>query len=100
LELILAVALPRHIPGLHEKFSLVFRSLRDEALPQGIHRLKHSELGEIDLFLAPIMARAGRGLQYEAIINREKDPGASHFLGAKWVAPRSQFQTAVQQQTE
>ena len=74
LELILAVALSRHVAGFQEKFSLVFRSVHDVALPQGICRLKHPGMGELDLFLTPIMSRVGRGLQYEAIVNREQPP--------------------------
>lgn len=47
------------------QFSLVFRGPEGSALPQGIYRLSHAELGELDLFLVPI-GRDAEGTRYEA----------------------------------
>lgn len=44
-------------PGEAERdraFSVVFRGPEGVRIPQGVHRLRHPELGEMDLFLVPI----------------------------------------------
>ncbi len=51
---------------LRAPFSLIFRGPRGTALAQQIHRLEHSALGELELFLVPIEPDAV-GLRYEAI---------------------------------
>ena len=53
-------------PTHRAPFSLVFRGPRGVALAQQIHRLEHSALGVLELFLVPIGPDA-RGLRYEAI---------------------------------
>lgn len=45
------------------QFSLVFRG--SPALSQGTYRIRHEELGELDLFLVPI-GRDGELTKYEA----------------------------------
>ncbi len=50
-------------------FSLVFTGPRDPNLGQGIHRLEHSQLGGLDIFLVPIGYDATGSLRYEAVFN-------------------------------
>ena len=56
------------LPGKRAPFSLVFHGPRTPLLRQGIHRLEHSELGPLDLFLVPVGPR-GDAMQYEAIFS-------------------------------
>jgi len=52
-----------------ETFSLFFHGPMEFCLPQGIHKLLHNDLGEIDLFLVPV-GKDKDGYQYEAVFNR------------------------------
>lgn len=52
--------------GLRAPFSLVFRGPREPLVPQGIRRLEHAGLGELDLFLVPIGPDEA-GMRYEAV---------------------------------
>ncbi|HEY5885872.1 MAG TPA: hypothetical protein VIT88_14375 [Pyrinomonadaceae bacterium] len=52
-----------------EQFSIIFRGPLDHALPQGIHRFRHDQMGEFDLFIVPIK-RGAEAYQYEAVFNR------------------------------
>lgn len=85
-ELIAAVALPRHRPPEAEKFSLLFRGPAGRGLPQRIYRLEHPEAGRFDLFLVPVASTESGVRHYEAIINREVPPP---------VASRSSFPESV-----
>ena len=51
-----------------EVFSLFFHGPADRFVPQGIHTLKHSHLGELELFLVPV-GQNKDGFQYEAAFN-------------------------------
>jgi hypothetical protein len=51
-----------------ESFSLFFHGPADRFMPQGIRRLKHAELGELEIFLVPT-AQDKDGFQYEAVFN-------------------------------
>ena len=51
-----------------EVFSLFFHGPSDPFVPQGIHKLKHSALGEFELFLVPV-GQDKDGFQYEAAFN-------------------------------
>ena len=51
-----------------EVFSLFFHGSPDRFVPQGIHNLKHSHLGELELFLVPV-GQDKDGFQYEAAFN-------------------------------
>jgi hypothetical protein len=51
-----------------EVFSLFFHGPADLFVSQGIHKLKHSHLGELELFLVPV-GRDKDGFQYEAAFN-------------------------------
>jgi hypothetical protein len=52
-----------------ESFALLFRGPGTFVLPQQIYTLKHSHLGEFDLFLVPV-GRDANGSYYEAVFNR------------------------------
>jgi hypothetical protein len=52
----------------NETFSMIFRGPLDRFIQQGIHKLKHPELGELEIFLVPIAQDKG-GFQYEAAFN-------------------------------
>lgn len=56
-----------------EQFCIVFRGALDKFLGQGIRTLKHSQLGEFELFLVPIRQDA-EGFYYEAVFNRIRQP--------------------------
>jgi hypothetical protein len=47
-----------------------------EALPQGIYRLSHQALGELEMFIVPIQSRKP-GVLYEAGFNLLKDEVSS-----------------------
>ena len=51
-----------------EVFSLFFHGPATPFVPQGIHKLKHSTLGEFELFLVPV-GQDKDGFQYEAAFN-------------------------------
>jgi hypothetical protein len=51
------------------QFSLQFLGPIDAPIAQGIFRVTHEKLGDLDLFLVPI-ARDDSGVKYEAIFNR------------------------------
>lgn len=59
----------RSKPPRQETFVLLFHGPAQYFLPQGIHKLNHPTLGEIDLFLVPV-AQDAEGFQYEAVFNR------------------------------
>lgn len=52
-----------------EQFSIVFRGPLDRALSQGLHRFRHAQMGEFELFIVPIK-RGVEEYQYEAVFNR------------------------------
>ena len=52
-----------------EVFTLLFHGPTKNFIGQGIHKLKHKDLGEIDIFLVPV-GQDKDGFQYEAIFNR------------------------------
>lgn len=69
LTLIDIAALPSG-PGRGEPFSLIFRGPISRGLEQKIHRLSHSGMGAIDLFLVPLGTEGDpEGTHYQAIFN-------------------------------
>ena len=70
LELTEVTSLGERDPGERQvrshPFSLLFAGPREPLLDQGIRRLRHPELGEIDLFLVPI-DQTSRSALYEAV---------------------------------
>jgi hypothetical protein len=57
-----------------ESFSLMFQGPLEPFVAQGIRRLKHSQLGEMDIFLVPV-GKEKDGFQYEAVFNKLLEPG-------------------------
>jgi hypothetical protein len=55
-----------------ENFSLIFRGPMSPFFPQGMYRLNHQKLGEIDIFLVP-MGPNRAAMEYEAVFNRLLD---------------------------
>ncbi len=55
-------------PGRTEPFSLVFDGPSESALDQGTFTLRHSRLGEHDIFLVPV-AESNGTREYQAIFN-------------------------------
>jgi len=52
-----------------EQFSLFFLGPKTPLLQQGIYRLQHEKLGELDLFLVPL-GMDNDGVRYECVFNR------------------------------
>ncbi len=51
-----------------ESFSVFFHGPASPFMQQGMYRLCHEKLGEVDLFLVPV-GRDSDGYQYEAVFN-------------------------------
>ena len=60
-----------------DAFSLLFRGPREKEFRQANYRLQHAEIGEVDLFLVPIMDPIPRDdrICYQAIISRFQEAG-------------------------
>ena len=58
-------------PG-QEVFSIIFRIAPEHYFGQGIHMVRHPRMGEVGLFMVPILFGRGArdGIYYEAIFNR------------------------------
>jgi hypothetical protein len=56
-----------------EAFSLLFHGPATHFIPQGIHKLKHAELGEGEIFLVPV-GKDKDGYEYEAVFDRLRQP--------------------------
>ncbi|MDQ4124128.1 MAG: hypothetical protein M3134_00815 [Actinomycetota bacterium] len=54
--------------GLPHAFHLVFRSSADYLLDQRMYRMKHGELGDLEIFMTPI-ARTAEGTDYQAVFS-------------------------------
>ncbi len=52
-----------------ERFSLYFLGPGDFYLPQRIYRMKHDELGDLDIFIVPV-SKGATGYRYEAVFSR------------------------------
>lgn len=52
-----------------ERFAIVFRLPNEPFLGQGMRRLQHESMGEMELFLVPISSD-DEGTCYEAVFNR------------------------------
>ncbi len=51
-----------------ESFSLMFQGPLEPFLPQGMRRLRHATLGEMDIFLVPVAQGKG-GFEYQSVFN-------------------------------
>jgi hypothetical protein len=63
----------------NEKFSLIFSGLKDEFIPDAIHRVEHGQLGRFDMYIGQIGARDTDQSRYETVFNRPA-PTASRFI--------------------
>jgi hypothetical protein len=52
--------------GNREAFSLLFQGPLQPVLPQGIYRVGHVDLGDLDIFLVPVGPQSD-GMGYEAV---------------------------------
>lgn len=53
-----------------ECFSLLFKVSKDKFFDQKIYKVNHPKMGEIDLFLTPVVHRDQDALYYESVFNR------------------------------
>ncbi len=56
-------------PRMTQGFALLFRETSHPAYDQQIHALRHTQLGEFQIFLVPV-GQDERGTQYEAVFSR------------------------------
>lgn len=61
-DVILLPERPRH----RQPFSLRFEGPRAPVLPQAIHRIRHRDMGDLEIFIGPI-ASGSTGITYEAV---------------------------------
>jgi hypothetical protein len=54
--------------GGRKSFSIVFRGAKEKVWPQGMYKIEHPRLGELQLFLVPI-GPDNEGMCYEAVFN-------------------------------
>jgi uncharacterized protein DUF6916 len=52
----------------HEAFSAFFLGPADRFMPQETHKIRHEQLGEMEIFLVPV-AKTKDGFEYEAAFN-------------------------------
>ena len=63
----------KEFPGQYA-FSVVFRGPSDRFFPQSSFKVEHQELGELEMFIAPINYKGNRdGIHYEFVVNRLLD---------------------------
>lgn len=53
-----------------KSFSLILRGDKNRILPQGTHKINHDKMGELNLFLTPIMHPKQDGMYYQIIFNK------------------------------
>ena len=68
LELVNVQALPSHSHRRTEPFKLLFRGPRQPLLPQRTYTLAHADLGQLVIFLVPVVGGPA-GIEYEAVFN-------------------------------
>ena len=56
-----------------ESFSVIFRGPKEPVLPHETHQVKHPEMGELNLFMGPIVYEKQDGIYYEAVFTRSKE---------------------------
>jgi len=56
-----------------EGFSVVFEGPQEQALDQGVHAVEHSEGGEGQAFLSPILGGASKKRRYQLVVSKLKD---------------------------
>jgi hypothetical protein len=53
-----------------ESFSLIFKGPLEKPFEQRIHKIKHPEMGELEMFLVPITYGKMDAMYYQAVFNR------------------------------
>lgn len=53
-----------------DMFSLIFKGPQENPLGQGTYKMKHTKMGEIELFLVPVNYRLFDAIYYQAVFNR------------------------------
>ena len=53
-----------------ESFSLLFKGPKDRLVDQKRYKVKHAEMGELDLFLVPVVHEKQDAIYYEAAFTR------------------------------
>jgi hypothetical protein len=56
-----------------EAFSVFFVGPAERFMQQGIRKIRHAQLGEMEVFLVPV-AKTGEGFEYEAAFNYILNP--------------------------
>ena len=56
-------------PKRQVRFSLLFRGQKDKLLWHGIYKFRHEQMGEFDLYIAPV-EQDEEAVYYEAVFNR------------------------------
>jgi hypothetical protein len=59
---------PDQPPNIRQPFTLTFRVGRNLRLPQGIYKMRHAHLGEMEIFLVQVAAD-GNSSTFEAVFN-------------------------------
>ena len=57
-----------HSPNARKPFSIIFRGPLEPILPQMIYKIKHGEIGALDLFIVPI-GPDEHGMCYQAVFS-------------------------------
>jgi hypothetical protein len=53
-----------------ECFSLLFKGPKDQLFDQKIYKVRHDKMGELDLFLVPVVHTKQDAFYYESVFNR------------------------------
>jgi hypothetical protein len=63
------VRVVEHVKTEHnEAFSVFFQGPVERFMPQGTQKIRHEQLGELEIFLVPV-AKTKDGFEYEAVFN-------------------------------
>lgn len=55
-----------------EGFSLMFKGPKETVLEHDTHKMTHPEMGEMNIFIGPVLSGKDDGVYYQAIFNRIK----------------------------
>ena len=53
-----------------DAFSLLFKGPKNKPIPQDTQKVKHAKLGELSLFIGPVVYHKTDGTYYEAVFSR------------------------------
>ena len=59
-----------------EAFSLLFKGPKNTPIPHDTQKVKHAKLGELSLFIGPVVYHKTDGTYYETVFNRLATPSA------------------------